>query len=47
MSRVARAQLFPHSGEGGREHENRAGDKLAELASAVGLMDGVPKVRGI
>jgi len=43
MSRVARAQLFPHSGEGGKEHENRAGDKLAELASAVGLMEGVPR----
>lgn len=43
MMRVARAQLFPHSGEGGKEHENRAGDKLAELAEAVGLMDGIPK----
>lgn len=42
MTRVARAQLFPHSGEGGKEHENRAGDKLAELAEGVGLFDGVP-----
>jgi len=43
MMRVARAQLFPHSGEGGKEHDNRAGDKLAELAEAVGLMEDIPK----
>jgi len=43
MSRVARAQLFPHSDVGGKEHENRAGDKLAELSRAVGLLDGVPR----
>mmetsp|Transcript_35199 Transcript_35199/g.101180 ORF Transcript_35199/g.101180 Transcript_35199/m.101180 type:complete len:737 (-) Transcript_35199:101-2311(-) len=43
MSRVARAQLFPHSGVGGKEHENRAGDKLAELSAAVGLLEGVPR----
>mmetsp|Transcript_34948 Transcript_34948/g.96599 ORF Transcript_34948/g.96599 Transcript_34948/m.96599 type:complete len:549 (+) Transcript_34948:81-1727(+) len=42
MLRVARSQLFPHSGEGGQEHENRAGDKLAELSQIVGLLDGVP-----
>merc|ERR1719387_3275866 len=43
LVRVARAQLFPHSGEGGKEHENRAGDKLAELSEVTGLMEGVPK----
>lgn len=42
MARVARAQLFPHSGEGGKEHENRAGDKLAELCSATGVLDDLP-----
>eukprot|EP00929_Paragymnodinium_shiwhaense_P045989 TRINITY_DN23442_c0_g1_i1.p1 TRINITY_DN23442_c0_g1~~TRINITY_DN23442_c0_g1_i1.p1 ORF type:complete len:618 (+),score=195.96 TRINITY_DN23442_c0_g1_i1:65-1918(+) len=42
ISRVARAQLFPHSGVGGEHHENRAGDKLAELSEVVGLLDGVP-----
>jgi len=42
MSRVARAQLFPHSGAGDKEHENRAGDKLDELLSTVGLLDGLP-----
>jgi len=43
MQRVAREQLFPHSGKEGTEHENRAGEKLEELASAVGLLEGVPK----
>lgn len=42
LMRVARAQLFPHSGEGGKEHDNRAGDKLEELASAVGLLEDLP-----
>jgi len=44
MNRVARAQLFPHSGEGGSKEngENRAGDKLAELADLTGLLHGVP-----
>eukprot|EP00931_Biecheleriopsis_adriatica_P022708 TRINITY_DN1451_c0_g1_i3.p1 TRINITY_DN1451_c0_g1~~TRINITY_DN1451_c0_g1_i3.p1 ORF type:complete len:673 (-),score=201.69 TRINITY_DN1451_c0_g1_i3:153-2090(-) len=42
MQRVARDQLFPHSGKEGKEHENRAGEKLEELASAVGLLEGVP-----
>jgi len=42
LLRVARAQLFPSSGDGGKEHENRAGDKLQELADEVGLFDGVP-----
>merc|ERR1719337_422068 len=42
LLRVARSQLFPHSGEGVKEHENRAGDKLAELSEAVGLLEGVP-----
>jgi len=41
MMRVARAQLFPCSGEGGRDHENRAGDKLAELSELTGLLDGI------
>jgi len=43
MQRISRAQLFPHSGgKEGNEHENRAGDKLAELVDAVGLLDDVP-----
>merc|ERR1712232_570366 len=42
MTRIARAELFPHSGEGGKDHANRAGDKLNELADYVGLLDGVP-----
>jgi len=42
MARVARSQLFPHSGEGGQEHENRAGDKLAELSAVADLFDGIP-----
>jgi 23S rRNA U2552 (ribose-2'-O)-methylase RlmE/FtsJ len=48
LLRVARAQLFPHSGEGSKdkEHDNRAGDKLCELAAEVGLMKGVPKGSG-
>jgi 23S rRNA U2552 (ribose-2'-O)-methylase RlmE/FtsJ len=41
MMRVARAQLFPSSGEGGRDHENRAGDKLAELSELTKLLDGI------
>lgn len=43
MQRVAREQLFPHSGKEGAEHENRAGEKLEELSTAVGLLQGVPK----
>jgi cap1 methyltransferase len=43
FQRVARDQMFPHSGKEGKEYENRAGDKLAELVEAVGLLDGVPK----
>jgi cap1 methyltransferase len=45
LLRVARAQLFPHSGEGSKEkeHDNRAGDKLADISEEVGLMKGVPK----
>lgn len=45
LLRVARAQLFPHSGEGSKdkEHDNRAGDKLCELSAEVGLMKNVPK----
>jgi len=46
MTRVARAQLFPCSGEGGKDHENRAGDKLAELVDAARLLDGVPEGSG-
>jgi 23S rRNA U2552 (ribose-2'-O)-methylase RlmE/FtsJ len=44
MNRVARAQLFPHSGEGGSKEngENRAGDKLAELADLTGLLRDLP-----
>jgi len=42
MQRVARDELFPHSGKEGKEHENRAGEKLEELATAVGLLEGVP-----
>ena len=49
MQRVARDQLFPHSKEEQKEksarkgHENRAGEKLEELAQAVGLLDEIPK----
>jgi len=43
ITRVARKDLFPHSGEGGQEHENRAGDKLAQISEIVDLMDGVPE----
>merc|ERR1719313_2266748 len=43
ISRVARAQLFHHSGEGGQEHENRAGDKLAQISELMALLDGVPE----
>lgn len=52
MQRVARDQLFPPSGKEGKEgkegsHENRAGEKLEELAQAVGLLDGMqPGVAG-
>jgi len=42
MMRVARSQLFPCSGNGGKEHENRAGDKLAELSEFTDLLDGIP-----
>jgi len=42
MQRVARYQLFPHSGKEGEKHENRAGEKLEELSKAVGLLEGVP-----
>jgi len=42
MQRVARDQLFPHSGKEGEKHENRAGEKLEELSKAVGLLEGVP-----
>jgi 23S rRNA U2552 (ribose-2'-O)-methylase RlmE/FtsJ len=43
MQRVARDQLFPHSGGAeGKNGENRAGDKLAELAESTGLLEGVP-----
>jgi len=42
LLRVARAQLFPNSGDGGKEHENRAGDKLQELAEEVKLLEGLP-----
>lgn len=45
MTRVARSQLFPCSGttgKGEQEHENRAGDKLAELSSITSLLDGIP-----
>lgn len=42
FQRVARDQMFPHSGTEGKACENRAGDKLAELVEAVGLLDGVP-----
>jgi len=42
FQRVARAELFPHSDTGGKDHDNRAGDKLAELSQVVGLLDGVP-----
>jgi len=46
LLRVARVQLFPHSGEGKDEHKNRAGEKLAELSEAVDLMSGVPRKSG-
>jgi len=42
MTRVARSQLFPCSGNGGKEHENRAGDKLAEISEMTDLLDGIP-----
>eukprot|EP00930_Biecheleria_cincta_P054192 TRINITY_DN4014_c0_g2_i1.p1 TRINITY_DN4014_c0_g2~~TRINITY_DN4014_c0_g2_i1.p1 ORF type:complete len:725 (-),score=165.14 TRINITY_DN4014_c0_g2_i1:529-2388(-) len=42
MQRVARDQLFPHSGKEGEKHENRAGEKLEELSQFVGLLEGVP-----
>merc|ERR1719478_1217751 len=39
MTRVARSQLFPSSGKhGGEGHENRAGDKLAELSTVTDLL---------
>jgi hypothetical protein len=45
MNRVARGELFPHSDVGGSKDsgDNRASDKLAELAEAVGLLDGIPE----
>lgn len=43
ITRVARSQLFPHSGEGGQDHENRAGDKLAQISEVIDLLDGIPK----
>jgi len=43
ITRVARKELFPHSGEGGQEHENRAGDKLAQISEIVDMMDGIPQ----
>lgn len=48
LVRVARAQLFPRSGEGSMDNEyaNRAGDKLSELSAEVGLMKGIPKGSG-
>jgi 23S rRNA U2552 (ribose-2'-O)-methylase RlmE/FtsJ len=46
MQRVARDQLFPHSGKEGEKHENRAGEKLEELALAVGLLDDVKSGSG-
>jgi len=42
MQRMARDQLFPHSGKEGEKHENRAGEKLEELSQFVGLLEGVP-----
>jgi hypothetical protein len=43
MTRVARAQLFPSSGKGDNDkHENRAGDKLADLSDISDLFDGIP-----
>jgi len=42
IQRIARSQLFPHSGTGGQEHENRAGDKLAELSAVTELLDDIP-----
>lgn len=43
ITRVARSQLFPHSGEGGQDHENRAGDKLAQISNMVGLLDNISR----
>jgi len=43
ITRVARSQLFPHSGEGGQDHENRAGDKLAQISEITDLLDGIPQ----
>jgi cap1 methyltransferase len=43
ITRVARSQMFPHSGEGGQDHENRAGDKLAQISEMIGLLDGIPE----
>ncbi|CAJ1377540.1 unnamed protein product [Effrenium voratum] len=43
MQRVARDQLFPHSGKEGKDHENRAGEKLEELVSASGLLEDLPE----
>eukprot|EP00927_Polykrikos_kofoidii_P046419 TRINITY_DN4066_c0_g1_i1.p1 TRINITY_DN4066_c0_g1~~TRINITY_DN4066_c0_g1_i1.p1 ORF type:complete len:873 (-),score=136.88 TRINITY_DN4066_c0_g1_i1:203-2821(-) len=43
LLRVARTQLFPHSDGLKAEFSNRAGAKLEELATAVGLLDGVPR----
>ncbi|CAK8999951.1 unnamed protein product [Durusdinium trenchii] len=48
MQRVARDQLFPHSKEeqkerSGKSYENRAGEKLEELAQAVGLLKDIPR----
>ena len=42
LTRVARSQLFPQSSDGGDKYENRAGDKLAELGAATGLLENVP-----
>jgi len=41
LQRIARDQLFPHTGKEG-DHENRAGDKLAELIEATGFLKDVP-----
>jgi len=42
LPRMALSELFPFSGGGGKEHRNRAGDKLEELCAATGLLDGLP-----
>jgi len=42
ITRIARSQLFPYSGEKGQDHENRAGDKLAQISEVIGLLDGIP-----